>query len=152
MSASKKADVLYDVSAVRYIVSLVEFYRSHLWLNFASFFEKHIISKNNFLKIMCSALFTSYSVANSLYMSFCLVIGGLPTFNLDLYISSASNYNINAFLKLTYMISMFSSLGMNHDRGDCPDGLNIMASYPAGKKSAFQWSPCSKNYLQQFLK
>ena len=44
------------------------------------------------------------------------------------------------------------SLGMNHDKGECPDGVNIMASYPAGKRSAFQWSPCSKNYLQQFLK
>lgn len=43
------------------------------------------------------------------------------------------------------------SLGMNHDRGACPDGVNIMASLPAGKKSAFSWSPCSKNYLQQFL-
>ena len=53
---------------------------------------------------------------------------------------------------MNLFVAAILSLGMNHDRGACADGVNIMAPYPAGKKSAFQWSPCSKNYLQQFLK
>ena len=46
-----------------------------------------------------------------------------------------------------------TSLGAEHDEegNECNDGVYIMATRASGKVTAFDWSPCSRNYVQKFL-
>ncbi|XP_078346439.1 A disintegrin and metalloproteinase with thrombospondin motifs 6-like isoform X2 [Oculina patagonica] len=98
-----------------------------------------------------AALFTRYNICKDKNQP-CDTLGLTRTRGMCSFPNSASVGQDNGLmLGMTLAHETGHSLGMNHDRGQCPDGVNIMASYPAGKKSAFQWSPCSKNYLQQFL-
>ena len=47
----------------------------------------------------------------------------------------------------------FYSLGAEHDAegNKCRDGVYIMATRASGKITAFDWSPCSRNYITNFL-
>lgn len=98
-----------------------------------------------------ATLFTRYNICKDKNQP-CHTLGLTRTRGMCIFPNSASIGQDNGLmLGMTLAHETGHSLGMNHDGAQCPDGLNIMATYPAGKKSAFQWSPCSKNYLQQFL-
>ncbi|KAM7451153.1 disintegrin and metalloproteinaseith thrombospondin motifs protein [Porites harrisoni] len=98
-----------------------------------------------------ATLFTRYNICKDKNQP-CDTLGLTRTRGMCSFPNSASIGQDNGLmLGMTLAHESGHSLGMNHDKGECPDGVNIMASYPAGKRSAFQWSPCSKNYLQQFL-
>jgi len=98
-----------------------------------------------------ATLFTRYNICKDKNQP-CDTLGLTRTRGMCSFPNSASVGQDNGLmLGMTLAHETGHSLGMNHDRGACPDGMNIMASFPAGKQSAFQWSPCSKNYLQQFL-
>jgi len=98
-----------------------------------------------------ATLFTRYNICKDKNQP-CDTLGLTRTRGMCNFPNSASIGQDNGLmLGMTLAHETGHSLGMNHDTAECPDGVNIMSSYPAGKKSAFQWSPCSKNYLHQFL-
>lgn len=98
-----------------------------------------------------AALFTRYNICKDKNQP-CETLGLTRTRGMCIFPNSASIGEDNGLmLGMTLAHETGHTLGMNHDRAECPDGINIMSSYPPGKKSAFKWSPCSKNYLKQFL-
>ena len=44
------------------------------------------------------------------------------------------------------------SLELGHDSGECPDGINIMASGTVAKGTALEWSKCSSAALTTKLR
>ena len=52
-----------------------------------------------------------------------------------------------------YIFFFFNSLVAEHDAegNKCRDGVYIMATRASGKITAFDWSPCSRNYITNFL-
>ncbi|XP_029182362.2 A disintegrin and metalloproteinase with thrombospondin motifs 6-like [Acropora millepora] len=98
-----------------------------------------------------ATLLTRYNICKDKNQP-CHTLGLTRTRGMCIFPNSASVSQDNGLmLGITLAHETGHSLGMNHDAPQCPDGVNMMSSYPPGKKSAFKWSPCSKNYLQQFL-